>query len=532
MLTTIWTVTSILLIRAAQCATIVPLTAPSYASQPLLDSFVSFSIEFSSFPDFAGNSTHPNTFSYNLLQNLWDLQGTPPIIRVGGNTQDYYTFDATQQEALVGSVDPSRSPDYPTTISIGPSYFDSYTTWPGFSYVHGLNLGKNGTVGYDTLVATVPLVCQHLAATNRLAYWQLGNEPDLFETSTQGPVRPSWWAEPQYVEEYLNKTRIIRGLVQEHCPEVIEQDRLKYQAPSFAGTANNLDLVTTWNEGIDADSEIALIDSHNYINGATAPGVTLQGTLMNHTSTVISVDKHIDEIRQPAIADSGLPYILGETNSLYNQGAPGLSDSFGAALWGVDFNLYCAASGIRRVHMHQGTNYRYASWQPIDTNLATTATKAPYYGNIAVATFLGNTSASDNVRISELDLDSEPYHSAYAAYINDRLERIALVQMQAYNSTDGGQGGDRPSETFTLQLDGDFSTVQEIEILRLTASGSNAVTDVSFDGYSYSHDLDDGRPSLLPDVPRGEVVQVTSGGEVVVDLPWSSAAVLILKRSS
>ena len=270
----------------------------------------------------------------------------------------------------------------------------------------------------------------------------------------------------------------------------------------------------------------------SYINGATAPGVTLQGTLMNHTSTVISVDKHIDEIRQPAIADSGLPYILGETNSLYNQGAPGLSDSFGAALWGVDFNLYCAASGIRRVHMHQGTNYRYASWQPVDTDLATTATKAPYYGNIAVAKFLGNTSASDNVRISELDLDSDPYHSAYAAYINDRLERIALIQMQAYNSTDGGEGADRPSETFTLQLDGDFSTVEEIEVLRLTASGSNAVTDVSFDGYSYSHDLDDGRPSLLPDVPRGEVVQVTSGGEVVVDLPWSSAAVLILRRSS
>lgn len=282
MLTTICTVTSILLIRASQGATLVPVTPPSHASQPLLDSFVSFSIEFSSFPDFAGNSTHPNNFSYNLLQNLWDLQGTPPIIRVGGNTQsvtdpftslksisnlthlsrDYYTFDATQQEALVGSVDPSRSPDYPTTISIGPSYFDSYTTWPGFSYVHGLNLGKNGTVGHDTLVATVPLVCQHLAATDRLAYWQLGNEPDLFKTSAQGPVRPSWWSEADYVDEYLNKTRIIRQLVQEHCPEVIDQDKLKYQAPSFAGTENSLNLITTWTEDIDADGEIALIDSH------------------------------------------------------------------------------------------------------------------------------------------------------------------------------------------------------------------------------------------------------------------------------
>lgn len=35
----------------------------------------------------AGNSTHPNIFSYNLLKNLGDLQGSYPVIRVGGNTQ-------------------------------------------------------------------------------------------------------------------------------------------------------------------------------------------------------------------------------------------------------------------------------------------------------------------------------------------------------------------------------------------------------------------------------------------------------------
>ena len=54
-----------------------------------LEAFVSFSIEFSSFPDFAGNLSHPNVFSNNLLNNLRDLSGTKPYIRVGGNTQDY-----------------------------------------------------------------------------------------------------------------------------------------------------------------------------------------------------------------------------------------------------------------------------------------------------------------------------------------------------------------------------------------------------------------------------------------------------------
>ena len=68
----------------------VPGTAPGTAGIPL-EAFVSYSIESSSFPDFAGNESVPNTFSNNLLNNLGALQGTKPHLRVGGNTQDFGT---------------------------------------------------------------------------------------------------------------------------------------------------------------------------------------------------------------------------------------------------------------------------------------------------------------------------------------------------------------------------------------------------------------------------------------------------------
>lgn len=105
----------------------------------------------------------------------------------------------------------------------------------------------------------------------------------------------------------------------------------------------------------------------SYISGATTPGVTLANTLLNHTVTMASVDAHIAEYTDiwPDGVSSGPPLIMGETNSLYNEGKPGLSNTFGAALWGVDFNLYCASVGIRRVHMHQGTNYRVSPPPPI-----------------------------------------------------------------------------------------------------------------------------------------------------------------------
>jgi len=84
---------------------------------------------------------------------------------------------------------------------------------------------------------------------------------------------------------------------------------------------------------------------------------------MNHSSNIASISKQLNESRLlaalPYDLEPDLPFIMGETNSLYNQGRPGLSNTFGAALWGVDFNLWCATNNISRVHMHQGTNYRY-----------------------------------------------------------------------------------------------------------------------------------------------------------------------------
>ena len=90
-----------------------------------------------------------------------------------------------------------------------------------------------------------------------------------------------------------------------------------------------------------------------------SPGVTLQGTLMNHTQNTLNIDQQM-EVYKRFISKSSEkpPIIFGETNSLYDEGRPGLSNTFGAALWGVDFNLYSASAGFKRVHMHQGTNYR------------------------------------------------------------------------------------------------------------------------------------------------------------------------------
>lgn len=237
---------------------------PSGAGIPL-EAFVSYSIEFSSFIDFAGNTSNPNIFSDNLLNNIGRISGTKPHIRVGGNTQDYAIFNKSQTEPFIGIYNTAISEDYPTTITIGPGFFDSYHTWPGTQYVHGFNLGRNSTIARRGLIDSVPYACKALE-NGRLLHWELGNEPDLYKTSAQGPVRPPTWDERDYVDEWLKYTREIRAAMRSACPELTTDVAYTYYAPSFAGAGtNSLDPIVTWQDGLDADKDISIISTHKYV---------------------------------------------------------------------------------------------------------------------------------------------------------------------------------------------------------------------------------------------------------------------------
>lgn len=258
------------------------------------------------------------------------------------------------------------------------------------------------------------------------------------------------------------------------------------------------------------------------MGGADEPGVTLQKTLMNHTAVKESVATHIN--LSQALDSRGLakgaPYFYGEMNSLYHQGRPGLSNSFGAALWGVDFNLYSASKSIRRSHMHQGNNYRYAAWQPIQTNRTAIGTKAPYYGNVMVAAMLRG---GDDVRVIDLELGGDT-SAAYAAYESGKLARIAVINLKEYNYTASEPCVERPSENYSFRLSG--ADCESVSVERLMANGSNAITGVTWDGWSYNYELKGGAPVRLDNVTIGETAPVDKQGTVEIKVPWSSAAIL------
>jgi hypothetical protein len=191
----------------------------------------------------------PNHFSNNLLNNIGRLTGTKPYVRVGGNTQDYALYNASLPTATFGIFNPAISADYPTTLSIGPSYFQSFSTWPDTKFIYGFNLRlsvENGA-GWESLLETVPLACKALEH-NKLLSWEYGNEPNRYSTSV-----------PTYVANWLRGTRAIKQQLAKACPELLTDDNYGYIAPSLS---NTLRLVPTFHGGLDVDQNIKLISSH------------------------------------------------------------------------------------------------------------------------------------------------------------------------------------------------------------------------------------------------------------------------------
>ena len=258
------------------------------------------------------------------------------------------------------------------------------------------------------------------------------------------------------------------------------------------------------------------------MGGNGAPGNTLRGTLMNHTHVMEVMDK-LANVSRGLHAEKDLPFAITEVNSLSGFGQYNISDVFGGALWTLDWNLYGASTGdIQRIHMQQGTNSRYQSWQPLDTEKTSKGTKVPYYGDIAVATALGKSGEHcTQVAAIELPDGNAETDTAYGIYEDGALARMAIINFESYNQTSTAK---RPVKTWQFNTDKCWG---QATIQRLWAAGSDAKQDITFDGYSYEYELDGGRPVKVDNVVTGETIDLDNGS-VTVDVPASSAVIVNL----
>jgi hypothetical protein len=171
----------------------------------------------------------------------------------------------------------------------------------------------------------------------KLLAFQFGNEPDLFRLDVR---------KPNYgVSDYIVEWREFLAALKARVPD----------AP-MAGpdVAND----TSWLGPFIAafGSELVFLTCHYYSEGpASSPDVTMEG-MLDSGGVLTNI---INTVAERA-AGSGLKVRMTETNSVYGGGKLGISDTLGAALWGIDVMFTLAHAGWLGINFHGGGSSHYS----------------------------------------------------------------------------------------------------------------------------------------------------------------------------
>lgn len=189
----------------------------------------------------------------------------------------------------------------------------------------------------ETAVSTdstnVPLAAQYAAQIlgTHLKGIQIGNEPDLY---TDHQKRPAGWTAVNYVEEFGHTADDIIA----QAPAVAAVEPL-FMGPSLCCDRDGFLFSDIMNAGwLNAHVDtISAITVQRYpqnncgINGQYTNPQDIFGMYLNHTSAESLTAQYLDTAL--IATQAGKELVMMEMNTASCGGFPGLSDSFGAAMW-------------------------------------------------------------------------------------------------------------------------------------------------------------------------------------------------------
>lgn len=476
---------------------------PSLPSGPTVPaSFVGLSYELAQLSE-------PQFFAakHTDLVELFKRLTPSGALRIGGNSSEFCWFRSTPSTEPPPLRAPSRNPAdnwMPHRLfEITPEAIHQLATFldaTGWTAIYGLNLGNSSP---DR--AAVEAAYVHRILGNRLRFFQIGNEPDLYHKATNG-TRPSGWTFEDYVREWLSFAEAIIARV----PEA------KFGGPD---TAASSEWVIAFGREVAPrlKGHLVALSGHYYAEGPPDdPRVT--------TSRLLAGDPHVNistrEIMRVANA-CGVEYRMTEGNSCYRGGKPGMSDAFASSLWAADYLLTLASLGCAGVNLHGGDSRLLAAslgdhnpgmhvpgvnegdarngfYTPIRSEEGQHTRPMPvFYGMLFAQQFAGAT-------VAQLPVP----HTGISAYEGVRAKQRVVALL---NNVHAG--------TLTITLScGD--PIRAARVLRLSAPSLEATSGVSFGGAMIAEDGSwSPRAGTLP--VRGDTTIVRlkgpSGAIVLVD---------------
>jgi hypothetical protein len=275
-----------------------------------------------------------------LVKNL----GREGVIRIGGNTSDFSSYDAKGEAKSL--------PKGTVVTEANLRELRTFLDATGWRLIWGLNLGSDKL---DNAVEQARAVAGIMG--NKLIALEIGNEPDLFPNQGHRP-RPYDFG--MWLTDYRRYKAAIRAVL----PQVA------FAGPDLAGAVD-------WMEQFARqESDIALLTAHHYITGQANPAATLETILAPNLRYRASLARF-----QAAAKAAGKPWRMCETASFSGGGKAGVSNTFASALWALDYLLELASFGCSGVNMETGVNHlgRISYYTPINDDLQGNYSAAPEY---------------------------------------------------------------------------------------------------------------------------------------------------------
>jgi hypothetical protein len=338
--------------------------------------------------------------------------------------------------------------------------------------IYGLNLARGSAAAAADEAAYVAQ-----AAGRRLLAFEVGNEPDGFG-SWRG-VRPR----PYDVNAFVAEWKRFRAAIVARVPDA------RFAGPAIA---NQQEWIRPFADA--AGDSLALVTRHYYADGpAFAPHVNLTRLMTSESN----LEPILAELR--SISDRyGIPFRIEETNSIYLEGQPGVSDVFASALWGLELMFRVAEAGGVGVNFHAGDSKAYT---PIGPREGGRHTARPLYYGMLMFKEATQKAALVPARLAAPDQDVVAYATRFAdgtlnvCLINKDLEHEAQVRIETRRN---------------------FASAS---LLRLTAPSAGAKNDITLGG-SAVDDFGRWSPRQIETLRwrRNSVVAVPAASAVMVKL--------------
>ncbi|KAF2159925.1 glycoside hydrolase family 79 protein [Zasmidium cellare ATCC 36951] len=490
-----------------------PTTQPTTASPPVDKSFLGIMVETTSWFQYGLQD-----FSRILIQNLVTRSGAPVIIRVGGTSGDSVKYNSSQPQGNFWPYNNTKEDGLLSPVTLGVNFTKALDKVPNVRYIIQVPLA-NSTV--DNTVNFTKAMLQHIPAEKFEAI-EVGNEPNLYDGQCFRSLDNCRRNKTYTPEDYVADLQIFTTAITQQVPNLPSGDIFHVGSLADAAQWSAADL---YKANLGKVSRIKAFAQH-YYQASISQSPTLRGTYLNHSGSVLhKVNKNpqvnLDYFRSAKI---DTPIVISEAGSSLGSRSPferTIDAVLGSALWELDWVLLVMSKGIARVNMNQCNGCNFASFWASDP---APGIFSQYYGLIFLTDWLGigSNSRKGDFQVVSLYSDKNPTVSPYAAFVGGKLDRLAVIDLTEWNTTETTP---RPQRAFQIGVGNDVNTA---ELRRLTGKGTNSTNDggdITYAGTQWTV----ASPGGVKVGQETESVAL-SGGKVSFDLKASEAVLVTLHR--